>query len=85
MSKQMPSILGDQPVSLLMDFLDITVRLQNTLDGLPKKQGDDVKIGDIWDRLSVREQCDLLTAIKKFTGKQIDDNDDIWGVDDLNN
>ncbi|HCD9613243.1 hypothetical protein ACU615_21320 [Klebsiella aerogenes] len=85
MSKQMPSILGDQPVSLLMDFLDITVRLQNTLDGLQKKQGDDVKIGDIWDRLSVREQCDLLTAIKKFTGKQIDDNDDIWGVDDLNN
>ncbi|EIW9594141.1 hypothetical protein E5D08_28410 [Klebsiella pneumoniae] len=85
MSKQMPSILGDQPVSLLMDFLDITVRLQNTLDGLQKKQGDDVKIGDIWDRLSDREQCDLLTAIKKFTGKQIDDNDDIWGVDDLNN
>ncbi|EMJ5422094.1 hypothetical protein RFI10_003654 [Klebsiella aerogenes] len=84
MSKQMPSILGDQPVSLLMDYLDITVRLQNTLNGLQKKQGDDVKIGDVWDRLSVREQCDLLTAIKKFTGKQVDDNDDIWGVDDLN-
>ncbi|MEQ4763067.1 hypothetical protein [Klebsiella aerogenes] len=84
MSKQMPSILGDQPVSLLMDYLDITVRLQNTLNRLQKKQGDDVKIGDVWDRLSVREQCDLLTAIKKFTGKQVDDNDDIWGVDDLN-
>lgn len=85
MSKQMPSILGDQPVSLLMDYLDITVRLQNTLNGLQKKQGDDVKIGDVWDRLSVREQCDLLTAIKKFTGKQVVDNDDIWGIDDLNN
>lgn len=85
MIKQMPSILGDQPVSLLMDYLDITVRLQNTLNGLQKKQGDDVKIGDVWNHLSGREQCDLLTAIKKFTGKQVDDNNDIWGVDDLNN
>ncbi|MBS7522449.1 hypothetical protein FOT57_05585 [Serratia ureilytica] len=84
MSKKMPVILGEQLVSLLIDYLDITARLQNTLNELQKKQGEDVKIGDIWDRLSDREQCDLLAAIKKFTGKQAGDNDDIWGVDDLN-
>lgn len=83
MSKEMPVILGEQSVSLLINYLGISNLLYNKLIRLQDESGDDVKIGDIWNRMTESEQSELLLAIRKFTGKS-DDEDSIWGIDDLN-
>ncbi|MDU4209940.1 hypothetical protein CWN26_24375 [Klebsiella pneumoniae] len=84
MSKEMPVILGEQSVSLLINYLDISNLLYNKLIHLQDEGGDDIKIGDIWNRMTESEQSELLLAIRKFTGKSDDDEDSIWGIDDLN-
>ncbi|VAM27267.1 Uncharacterised protein [Enterobacter hormaechei] len=73
----MPKMLGEQSVSLLINYLDVTMRLQKKIESFQKEQDHDVRIVDIWDRLNESEKNELLNAIRIFTGKPDSDENEV--------
>lgn len=75
--KPMPKMLGEQSVSLLINYLDVTTRLQKKIESFQNEQDHDVKIVDIWERLNESEKNELLAAIRIFTGQPDSDENEV--------
>ena len=73
----MPKMLGEQSVSLLINYLDVTTRLQKKIESFQNEQDHDVRIVDIWDRLNESEKNELLAAIRIFTGQPDSDENEV--------